>query len=219
MKLHQVGISQLAVLSGFAIFAACAIPAQAGDVTQGFYVSTDTGVNLMSGVHTPGGTLRLQPGVRGDLDAGFGIKLADQVTLGLEGEAGFIWNQLDSVRFDGVEYQIGGNQYQIPLLGNLILNWHAGKWTTYIGAGGGVDYVSINERSVFGAPSGPADGDDWGPAVQGQAGVKYAICSNCEVGVGYKYLGAFSEKYAGSIQERASIINNHAIFLSLTFHF
>lgn len=210
--------SRLGLLGSAAILAACATAASAaGDVTQGFYISSDTGLNLMSGVHdSAGGVTKLDPGVRWGLEAGYGIKLADQLTLGFEGESGFIWNQLSSYStpFSG-EQEFGGNNYQVPILGNVVLNYHWGKWTGYVGAGGGVDYISLNARSGADMPIVLA-GSDFGPAAQGEIGVKYQICQSTEVGVGYKYLTAFSESLSGN---RLSEVNNHAISLSLTYHF
>lgn len=218
MKLHQVITNQLAVLGGFALLV-CATSTQAADPTQGLYVNMDTGINLMTGIRTTAGNIRMQPGVRGDLDVGYGIKLADQVTLGLEAEGGFIWNQFSSIEAGGAETEFGGNNYQVPVLGNVVLAWHAGKWTPYIGGGGGVDYVAMNARS-YGNGNFVFNGSDWGPAVQGEAGVKYAICSNCEVGLGYRYLAAFSERIGGDgLGLRASQINNHTISLMFTIHF
>jgi opacity protein-like surface antigen len=219
MKSLQLKSSTSAVLGGIAVLAACAPTMLAGDITQGFYMSSDAGVNLMTGIRSEGGEVRLNPGVRWGLEGGYGFKLADQLTLGLEAESGIIWNSLSSVRFDGMENELGGNAYQVPILANAILNWHYGKWTPYIGVGGGIDDVSANERSFANFVSGPAAGSDWGPAFQAEAGVRYALSANCELGAGYKYLAAFSQKLGDEFQDRISQVNNHTIYLSLTYHF
>jgi opacity protein-like surface antigen len=217
MKSNRIKNGQLAVLGGFALLAACATTAQA-DVSSGFYMSSDAGLNLMTGIRGSvggGSNIRLDAGARWGLEAGYGIKLSDQLTLGVEAESGLIWNGLSSIQGGGMETEIGGNLYQVPVLGNLILNYHTGKWTAYIGAGGGVEYLSANIWSVANSPAVVA-GDDWGPAVQALAGVKYQLTEQVEVGLGYKYLTAFSEKFSG---DRLSEVNNHTISLNLTYHF
>jgi opacity protein-like surface antigen len=212
--------SQLAVLGGLALMAACATTMQADGIAPGFYLSSDTGLNMMTGIRGEGGggggtTLRLDPGMRWGLEAGYGIKVADQLTLGLEAESGFVWNGFSSLESGSRETELGGNAWQIPFLANLVLNYHVNKWTPYFGFGGGLDYISANIWSSDGHPTILA-ASDIGPAMQAEAGVKYQLTDHVEVGLGYKYLTAFSEKVSG---DRLSEVNNHTLGLSLTLHF
>jgi opacity protein-like surface antigen len=220
MKMHMKN-SRLAVLGGCALLAAGATTMQA-DVSSGFYTSSDAGLNLMTGIRSGSGEIRLDPGMRWGLEAGYGFKLADQLTLAVEAESGIIWNGFSSVKVNfggedgGLETEVGGNFWQVPVLGNVVLNYHTGKWTAYAGFGGGVDYVSANiwseaNTSIIGA------GSDWGPAVQAEAGVRYQLTEKAELGLGYKYLTAFSEKLTEDT--RLSEVNNHTISLSFTYHF
>ena len=62
-------------------------------------------------------------------------------------------------------------------------------------------------------------GSDWGPALQALAGVKYEFSEKMDVGLGYKYLVAYSEKLSGDEQARFSSIQNHTISLTFTYHF
>ncbi len=219
MKRNDLKNSQLAVIAGIAILAACATATQAGDIASGFYVNTDPGLNMMTGLRGSGGSdVRLNAGARWDLEAGYGLKLSDKVTLGAELESGGIWNPMSSIKSGKHETELGGNLWQIPILANLILNYHVGKFTPYIGFGGGIDYISANVWSADNHPT-IAAGSDWGPALQAQAGVRYQVCEGCEVGLGYKYLTAFSEKLGGNIGDRVSEVNNHTISLLLTYHF
>jgi opacity protein-like surface antigen len=221
---HQIKKSKLAVVAGCALWAACATTMQA-DVVPGFYMNADTGVNLMTGIRGqfepgggPGNNIKLDPGTRFGLEVGYGFKLADQLTLGVEAESGFIWNGGQSYSSDGFGTELGGNLYQVPILANVIGSYHFGKFTAYVGAGGGFDYISANVWSVANGPV-VAAGQDFGPAVQGIAGLKYALSDKMELGLGYKYLTAFSEKLSGQLQDRLSEVNNHSISLTFTYHF
>jgi opacity protein-like surface antigen len=53
--------------------------------------------------------------------------------------------------------------------------------------------------------------------MQGQAGVRYQLSEKTELGLGYKYLTAFSEKLGND--GRLSEVNNHTVDLSFTYHF
>jgi opacity protein-like surface antigen len=224
MKLQDIKNSKLAVLGGCALLAACATTMRADDITPGFYMSTDGGLNMVTGIRgtaSGGSNLRTDAGTRWGLEAGYGFKLADQLTLGVEVESGIIWNSFSSFTSGGSEIELGGNLYQVPVLGNVVLNYHFGRWVPYIGAGGGLDYISGNVWSADNAATGVAAGSDWGPAVQGIAGVKYELTQKMELGLGYKYLAAFSERLGNQFDggDRLSQVNNHTISLSFTYHF
>jgi len=223
------------VMGGLAVLAVCATTMRAEDVSSGWYFGTDGGVSMMpairglssiaamsSGggggsptqtVHDP--HLKLDVGTRLSLQAGYGFALSPKLTLGTELESGLIWNPLSSMTDGGGEHALGGNFYQVPILGNLVLSYHCGKWVPYIGAGGGVDVNSLDIYSRGGHPT-VFSGSDIGPAVQGEAGLRYQLTDRSELGVGYKYLAAFSEKLNGF---RASSVQSHAISLSYTYHF
>ncbi|MGA2750563.1 MAG: outer membrane beta-barrel protein [Verrucomicrobiota bacterium] len=216
MKLQDIKNSKLAVVGAAALFAACATTIQAGDASPGFYMSTDAGLNMITGIRGEHSEVRLDPGMRWGLEAGYRFKLADQLTLGVEAESGAMWNSLSSIKNGGAETELGGNTYQIPILANVIVNYQLGKWTPYVGLGGGLDYISVNLWSRDGQ-SHPGAGSDFGPAMQGQAGVRYQLSEKTELGLGYKYLTAFSEKLGND--GRLSEVNNHTVDLSFTYHF
>jgi opacity protein-like surface antigen len=213
MKLIDIRKSPLAVMGGIAMLAVCATTAQAGDVSSGWYMSTDGGLNMMPGIRgesgKSGSEIRLDPGMRWGLEGGYGFSLSPKLTLGAELESGILWNSLNSRRHGvpSTENAINGDLYQVPMLANAILNYHIGKWTPYLGAGGGLEYLDANSHGAK---------DDFGPAMQGEAGVRYSLSEKAEVGLGYKYLAAFSEKVSG---DRLSSVQNHAVSLSFTYHF
>jgi opacity protein-like surface antigen len=231
MKLHDIRNSRLTVLGGIAILAACATATLADGVSSGWYAGVDSGLNMMPGIRgngfggggggettTPGDPkIRLSAGARVGVEVGYGFNLTDKLTLGVEAESGAAWNGLSSVTAGspGSEQQLGGNFYQIPVLGNLVASYHIGKWIPYVGVGGGLDYCSVNIYSPANSPFVGA-GSDWGPAIQAKAGVRYQLTEKIDVGVGFKYLDAFSEKLGGF---RASSIQSYDVGIDLAFHF
>jgi opacity protein-like surface antigen len=100
----------------------------------------------------------------------------------------------------------------------VVLNSHTGQWSPYLGVGAGLDYISANAWSTGGFPTIAAD-DDFGPSFQAEAGVRNQLSDRMEVGLGYKYLAAFSEKLSDDIQDRLSQAKNHTASLSFTHHF
>lgn len=193
MKLNVLKNSQLAVIGGLAMLAVCATTAKADGAQTGFYLSGDSGLNELEQFHH----ISTEPGLRFDLDAGYGFSLAPQLTLGAELETGFIYNNLRIKK-------TGGEDDQIPLLGNLVLNYHLGKFVPYVGAGIGGDYsaLSAGEKANY---------SNVDPAIQAEAGVRYEVCDHFEVGLGYKYLADFVD--------RDITISENAFLLSATYHF
>lgn len=187
--------------------------AGAQEVKQGFYMSTDGGINIIQNVTSSvggvKGTLSMDPGLRWSLSAGYGFRLSPNLLLGLEAESGVLWNGFDSVSALGVKVPIDGDYTQVPFLGNVVLSLKEGKWVPYIGAGGGGTYSYASINSVGGIPVG-SSGNSTDGAFQAEAGIKYAFTDNLELGLGYKYLAVF---------QNGATINNHAISAALTFRF
>jgi len=212
MKSNDTKRSQLAVMGALALLAACATTTQAGDVSAGWYMSTDAGINLMQDLQPSGsmGKVSLDPGVRWSLSAGYGFKLAPKLTLGVEMETGILYNSLRSVSAGGASASLGGDYYQIPLLANLVLNYHAGKWVPYIGFGGGMNYTAISINSVGSVPVSSL-GNETDPAIEGEAGIRYQLSNRSELGLGYKFLGV--------LPTGLNLVQNHSFSLTYAFHF
>jgi opacity protein-like surface antigen len=192
MKLNDLKHTQLAVIGGLAMLAVCATTAKADGAPAGWYLSSDAGINTMESFRH----VSTEPGGRWGLEGGYALSLSPQLTLGTELETGILYNNLRSGKAHG-------EATQIPLLANLVLNCHVGKWVPYLGVGGGVENTSI---SVGG---GGYHGTDL--AFQAQAGLRYQLSDNLDVGLGYKYLADFTS--------RNVTISNNALLLSATYHF
>jgi opacity protein-like surface antigen len=181
---------QIALVLGSAGLVLGAPALRAADSGNGGpFIGGDAGVNLItlsgvSGSHKPS----IDPGLRTDLEAGYAFPLSDQFTLAPELEVGFLYNSYT-----------GGDLYQVPVLGNLIVSYKVDSdWTLYAGGGAGSEYADASTGNSK---------DDFAWQVEG--GVKYKLGSG-DLGLGYKYLD-----FAPS----GAKFGNSAILLSYTFHF
>jgi len=208
MKLKSCKTIRTVVLLGSATMALTSTSLLAdGSNSTGLYIGTDAGLNLAGDLTIPGLTsISLSPGVRWDFTTGYAFKLADNLTLAPEVELGLIYNSFDKDTVNGVgTAPVNGDLLQVPILGNLILNWHfSDNWVAYGGGGAGYDYFVLDETDL-GVSSTESDF-----AWQGEAGIKYKFGSS-EVGLGYKYLA--------SQPSGLKTVANNAIMVTYTLHF
>ncbi len=162
---------------------------------DGFYVGSDVGVNIINDVKSnDNGTTSFEPGIRWDLTTGYAFKLAENITLAPEAEVGVMFNS----------FKTGNNDLvQVPLLVNLVLNWHMdANWVVYAGGGGGANYYQV---------SGDSSSDETVGAWQVMGGIRYKLNKSMDLGLGCKYF-SFTPKHAEAAGEES-------INLSLAFHF
>lgn len=205
------------IRSAFWLGPACALLASAPLLhaegnNAGFYIGTDAGVNIMEDVTLPGvaASVSTDPGLRWSLEAGYGFRLSDKLTLGAEVETGILYNSLSKASVSGFSVPLGGDYYQVPVLANLVLTFRAGKWVPYVGFGGGFAYSSVSINSVGSIPVS-GFGDETDPAFQAMAGLRYQISDHTDIGLGYKYLAVFPSNI--------NSVGNHAISASFTCRF
>jgi opacity protein-like surface antigen len=181
----------------------------AGDASSGgLYMNTDAGVNLMDDLVVPGvGKISLDPGLRWDISMGYAFKIADKLTLGPELETGILYNSMDQATpLGGPSHPASGDYYQVPVLGNVVLNWHFNPhWVAYAGAGAGCD-LSITDTA---AASQIASETDF--AWQVEAGIRYKFGGSSALGLGYKHL-AFTPSGLNTV-------GNNSIIASYTINF
>jgi hypothetical protein len=183
------------------------LPAQ--DALSGFYLGTDAGLNLTSDLNAPTVSISLRPGVRGDAYMGRAWKLADELSVAAELDAGILYNTLDKANSGGQSIAAGGSLTDVPLLAHGVLRWHFHPhWIAYAGAGAGATFSSLHINaggSNYGLAGTEADF-----AWQTMTGIRYRFGSN-EIGLGYEY---FSFKRSG-----LQMVGNHTILASYTFCF
>ena len=182
---------------------------QAQDALLGFYLGTDAGLNLTSDLNAPNVSISLRPGVRGDAFMGRAWKVADELSVAAELDAGVLYNTLDKANSQGQSIAAGGSLTDVPLLAHGVLRWHFHPhWIAYAGVGAGGTFSSLHLNaggSNFGLAGTEADF-----AWQAMTGIRYRFGSN-EIGLGYEY---FSFKRSG-----LQMIGNHTILASYTFCF
>lgn len=218
MKKYLPGITQALVL-GSASLIFGAITVQADDLTtastndkdKGFYVGGDVGVNFADKLVSDfliQGSVSLNPGVRGDIFAGYAFPLSDHLTLAPELEVGAIYNSFGDGTVNGENTSGGGDVVQVPVLANVILNWHFNsRLSAYGGVGLGMEYFDVSTSDNSTSSLSGSEGD---VAWQAEIGVKYRLGPG-DLGLGYKYLG-YSPLFYDTMA-------NHTIEASYTIHF
>ncbi|HEY1788041.1 MAG TPA: hypothetical protein VGJ73_07795 [Verrucomicrobiae bacterium] len=198
-----------ALALGCAGLAGTAGQLRAQDTLSGFYAGTDAGLNLTSDLNAPGVSISLRPGVRGDGSVGRAWKVADELSVAAELEAGILYNTLDKATTGGQSIAAGGSLTDVPLLAHAVLRWQFHThWIAYAGAGVGCAFSSLHLNA--GGSNYGLNGTDVDFAWQGMTGVRYRFGSN-EIGLGYEY---FSFKRSG-----LQMIGNNTILASYTFCF
>lgn len=178
---------------------------------NGFYLGADVGPNFANNLvpnFITSGSISLNTGVRGDVFLGYAFGLGDHLSLAPELEVGAIYNSFGNGTVDGEATSGGGDLVQVPILANVIVNWHfTSRLSVYGGVGVGAEYfdVSTSEDSTAGAAG--TEGD---VAWQAQLGVKCKLGPG-DLGLGYKYLGCTPFFY--------NTMANHTILASYTIHF
>jgi OmpA-OmpF porin, OOP family len=191
--------------------------ANASAQTSPVYLDGELGASFPQSLtfKNSGGTkATFNPGVRADIVLGY--NLSD--CFAVEFNTGAIWNSVDKIGGESLSSEGASfNLYQIPFLANLVYKTPVWKgFSGYIGAGAG------GEAAILGVnvPGHSASDNDFTFAYQGLAGVKYAICKNTEIGLGYKFLGTLDHHWtiAGEgISTEA--LYTHSIMATLTYKF
>ena len=184
---------------------------RAQNPNHGFYLGADVGPNFAGNLvpnFVTSGSISLNTGIRGDVYAGYAFGLTDHLSLAPELEVGALYNSFGNGTVNGENTSGGGDVVQVPILANVILNWHFNpRLSVYGGVGVGAEYfdVSTSDSSTSGAAG--TEGD---VAWQAELGVKYKLGPG-DLGLGYKYLGCSPLFY--------NTMANHTVEASYTIHF
>jgi len=177
------------------------------------YLHVDAGPAILAS----GGLFGLYgDGVRGDV--AFGYNLTESWSA--EFETGVIWNPVnrrDSPVHDAL--------YQYPILANVVYQHRFGPgWSVYLNTGAGGAVTTIDATVGGGGPlPGPGvrdDDTDLSFAFQAGGGVRYHVCANAALDVGYKFLGSLGHEWRiGSAVLRVDEIYTHAALASFSWNF
>ncbi len=193
MQKQSSSLNYLAAVTGIAFLAmAQACLAQ----HEGPYLTADAGLSLVqdTSVHFQGtdATLKTDPGARIALGVGYSLYYRPEYEADVQFETGVIYNPLRKISFGEGDQSVDGDFYQVPILVDIIYGLHFGPLVPYLGIGGGVVYGRLDVRSIGDLPVDTTD-DQWDPAVQALAGLRYKFDERNELGVGYKFLAVFPD--------------------------
>jgi opacity protein-like surface antigen len=187
--------SPLAALAGVAMLAAAGT---AYADPEGPFLGTDIGVSFAEGLPSRFST---DAGIRFDITPGYRIYSDDAFEVSLMFDTGVIWNSFSAQNGFG---KFNGDMYQVPILGGFEYAFHVGDHIVpYIGIEGGGVY---NDREYAGGSQG-----DFVGAIGADAGVRFRLNPNIDLGIGYKFLATFGPD--------SSTICNHTALLSFVWHF
>ncbi len=186
---------------------------------QGWYIGADVGVNWASklvdtlDLFGSASQVELNPGVSGFLSTGYSFRLNKHLSIAPELEVGVMYNTFGSGTGDlggtMVSTTGGGNIFQVPVLGNVVLTYNfTPRLSIYGGIGVGIMYTDVY---VSNATLEDLNGTFGSPSFEAKFGVKCKLGPG-DLGVGYKLVENFGAAFEDTI-------NNNIVEGSYTIHF
>lgn len=144
----------------------------------------------MGGPVTSGDKMELSAGMALDFAAGYRVT----PWLLLEAELGFTYNEIDSV--GNWSYPDSGFS-QMLMMVNAEFSCPIGRLVPFAGIGGGGIYssVSFGNDYYYGWSDSDGWGDDFVPAAQAFAGLRFEFSNNWSAGVTYRFLATPSQDW------------------------
>ena len=177
----------------FTLAIAClAAPALASeDVYQRWRIRADIGGNIpisptvseLGGPVTSGGKMELDAGM--SMDFGIGFKVAPWFIL--EGEIGFTYNDVDAI---GNWYYPNTSLTQMPIMLNSQFCIHVVRLEpfVFIGVSGLLCSVTFGNYYYYYYSESDGWGNNFVPAAQAFAGLRYEISDDMSLGISYRFL-------------------------------
>jgi opacity protein-like surface antigen len=139
---------------------------------------------------TGGDEMELSAGMAFDFAAGYRIT----PWLLLEGEMGFTFNEIESV---GNWSYPDSSLSQMLMMVNAEFSYPLGRLVPFVGIGGGGVYSSVTFGNYYYYYYSDSDGwgDDFVPAAQAFAGLRYEFSPNWSAGVSYRFLATPSQNW------------------------
>lgn len=144
----------------------------------------------MGGPVTGGDKMELSAGMAFDFAAGYRVT----PWLVLEGELGFTYNEIQSV---GNWSYPNSSLSQMLMMVNAEFSYPLGRLVPFAGLGGGGVYSSVSFGNYYYYYWGDTDGwgDDFVPAAQAFAGLRFEFNRNWSAGVTYRFLATPSQNW------------------------
>jgi opacity protein-like surface antigen len=137
-----------------------------------------------------GDTMELSAGMAFDFAAGYRVT----PWLLIEGELGFTYNEIDSV---GNWSYPDSALSQMAMMVNAEFSYPIGRLVPFAGIGGGGVYSSVSFGNYYYYYWSDSDawGDDFVPAAQAFAGLRFEFNKNWSAGVSYRFLATPSQNW------------------------
>lgn len=141
----------------FVLFASLGILIAAAPAANAqFYAAAHGGANFMPDSDIDGngidGQASLDPGFAVGGMLGYRIGLQDGLSVDVEGEFSYRYNDADEFSAAGFSTNPGGEVQSFAWMANAWVNWEIGDsgFTPYLGGGGGGVHIDINDAQVAG---------------------------------------------------------------------
>ena len=137
--------------------------------------------------------------------------------------------EINDLKVIGVSIQ--GGEGDVISLSFMLNGWydliHAGRWAIYLGGGLGAGLISLKNVYIETAPVVPnpvvtktlyVDDNDWRFAMQGGAGITYALSADFTLDLGYRYYATADPKFITEMgNEFFADVQSHTVLISLKF--
>jgi OmpA-OmpF porin, OOP family len=141
-------------------------------------------VAIQNGFNGLPGDLKFSPGWTVDGDVGYSFSRFLSADL----DCGIIWNNITTVGDQPLAGVGSAHLAEIPLLVDGVFTYPLGHFKPYLGAGLGSAVGIFDSSNIPG--SGPSFSDtDVTFAYQAEAGLKYSLSHNIELGLAYRFVG------------------------------
>jgi opacity protein-like surface antigen len=207
------------ILPGLAV--ALSASNSAAEEIRGWY---EAGGTVMHSAKLKSFQTEFLSGEKVEFDPGFrfGIGIGTDITpyLALEVESGFHYNAISSISgADSSEGQV----YQIPVLGNVVLQWpNRTRFVPVVGMGAGAISAVLDADNLSLGPSTFSGSEQtWTFAYQAYAGVQYHFADNMAIGLFYHYMVSEGPSWGDGPDEvvKFNRLQSHSLALTLNFRF
>lgn len=137
--------------------------------------------------------------------------------------------EITDLKVIGVSIQ--GGEGNVISLSFMLNGWYdlirIGRWAVYLGGGLGAGLTSLKDVYIETAPVVPdpvvtktlyVDDNDWRFAMQGGAGITYALSADFTLDLGYRYYASADPKFITEMgNEFFADVQSHTVLISLKF--
>jgi opacity protein-like surface antigen len=154
------------------------------------------------------------------LNGNIGYRFSDYFAAELD--TGVIWNSINKVGDQNLSGVASAHLAEIPVLPNLVFTYPVGHFKPYAGFGFGPALGMFYSSNIPGSASSNSSYHDTDLtfAYQVEAGLKYSLSDNIDVGLGYKFVGTSTHSWTDNgINLNTAGTAAHILEASFTWRF